>query len=593
MLLRNKLGLWGAKLLVVLAVALCIKDDGMGPKELHQYFLDNSPFKETKHLDKHSRFNIGLSPDRFNEEMYDLTMDPSTGIPNYSSKQQVQNQVDQSFQFRIGAVPGQDAATPWYTIGPNNQAGRTRAALFDLNDAPNYDRVIAGGVSGGLWQNTNIDDATQQWSRIQGVPGNLAVSVIVQDPTDPNIMFVGTGESYTSGDVTGNGIYRSTNGGTNWTQVFGSSSGIVSSTYNTPNRFYEVEGYFYVNDLAIWDHDNDSSTPEYIYAALGYSGHSKMNSTLLDLFDYDLYLSTDGGNQWNPVTISNPDTGITEQFNDIDIQAISNRLWLSTTSSYNSTKGGNFYFAEPDGNANIVRKTPTWDSTPIDIRRTEIAPSATDTNTHYIIANIDGSTNSGFQSEAGIYITTDDFATIQTLPEPNDADNSISANDFTRNQAFYDLEIEVDPNNDDIVYAGGINWHRSTDGGQNWEQITKWSNNASMNTLTISEVHADQHGLYFRPNNSNQAIVVNDGGLAYTNSLSTSSNTLTFSEMEGNFITTQFYRVAQTPHDFAGTDMVFGGTQDNGTYRLNDPQNTTTNGYTVTGVMEQQLFLIK
>ena len=53
--------------------------------------------------------------------------------------------------------------------------------------------------------------------------------------------------------------------------------------------------------------------------------------------------------------------------------------------------------------------------------------------------------------------------------------------------------------------------------------------------------------------------------------------------MEGNFVTTQFYRVAQTPPDFPGTDMVFGGTQDNGTYRLNDPQNNKVNGSTVTG----------
>ncbi len=577
MLLRNKLSLLSTKLLVIYAILLCIKDDGMGPKELHQYFLNNSPVKATKHLGKLERFKEGLPPDRFNEEIYDLTMNPSTGAPNYQSKLQVQQQIIERSRFKIGAVPGQDAASPWYTIGPNNEAGRSRAALFDLADTADYNRVIAGGVSGGLWENTDITNSAVAWTRIIDVPGNLAVTNIIQDPTDTNIMFVGTGESYTSGDVTGNGIYRSTNGGVNWTQVFGSSTGIATSTYNTGNSIYEVEGYFYVNDLAIWDHDNNSATQEYIYAALGYNAHSKMNSTFLDLFDYDLYLSRDGGNTWNPVTITNPDTGVTEQFNDIDVQTISNRLWLSTTNSFNNTPGGNFYYAEPDGAASIIRKTPTWTTTPTNIRRTEIAPSATNTDTHYIIASVN--------NEANLYKTTDDFSTITTLNEPQDDEVGMSSTDFTRGQSFYDLEIEVDPTDDNIVYAGGINWHRSDDGGATWEQITKWNNSPSWfpNVTNISVSHADQHGLYFRPTAPDEAVIVNDGGVAYTTSLAQATNTATFSDRENNFITTQFYRVAQTPDDFAGDDLVLGGTQDNGTYQLSNPGQATTAATSIQG----------
>jgi len=342
MLLRNKLSLCSTKLLVVFAILLCIKDDGMGPKELHQYFLDNSPVKVSKHLGKLERFKEGLPPDRFNEEIYDLTMNPSTGAPDYQSKLQVQQQIIERSRFKIGAVPGQDATSPWYTIGPNNEAGRTRAALFDLGDTADYNRVIAGGVSGGLWENTDITDSGRAWTRITSVPGNLSVSNIIQDPTDTNIMYVGTGESYTSGDVTGNGIYKSTNGGNSWSLIFGSSTGQATSTFDSGNNIYEVEGYFYVNDLAIWDHDNNPATQEHLYAALGQSSHSKMSSTFLDLFDYGLFRSTDGGITWNKLNINNPSTSVAEQFNDIDVQTISNRLWLSTTSTYNSTPGGNF-----------------------------------------------------------------------------------------------------------------------------------------------------------------------------------------------------------------------------------------------------------
>ena len=572
MLIKRKVGFWGVSALVTIAVILGINNDGMGPIELHQFYLNNSPYKDTKHLNKLDRFEQGLPPDRFNEEIYDLTMDPSTGVPNYSSKLQVQQQLKERSRFRVGAVPGQDTATPWYTIGPNNEAGRTRAALFDLADTADYNRVIAGGVSGGLWINNDITDASQAWTQVN-IPGNLAVSNIIQDPSNTNVMYVGTGESYTSGDVTGNGIYKSINGGSSWTQIFGSTSGAVTSTFDTGYNIYEVEGYFYVNDLVIWDHDENPATDEYLFAALGYSSHSKMADTYLDFYEYGLYRSTDGGTNWSKINVLNSGTNQNEHINDMDVQVVSNRLWLSTTSS-NFNDGGNFYYS--DDGSTFTRATPTWDNTPVGIARTEIAPSATDTDTHYIIASVG--------NKANLYKTVDNFATITTLNEPQDDEVGMPADDFTRGQSFYDLEIEVDPTNDDIVYAGGINWHRSDDEGTTWEQITKWNNISSWfpNVTNISVTHADQHGLYFRPNDSDQAVVVNDGGVAYSSSLSQATNTITFSDREDNFITTQFYRVAQTPDDFAGTDLVFGGTQDNGTYQLSNPGQSLTGASVVT-----------
>ena len=84
------------------------------------------------------------------------------------------------------AVPG-DTEKPWYSIGPNDDAGRSRAALWDLSDG-SYQRVFAGGISGGLWKNENIINSLSPWSRIVGVPGNLAVSIIIQDPDNTNCL---------------------------------------------------------------------------------------------------------------------------------------------------------------------------------------------------------------------------------------------------------------------------------------------------------------------------------------------------------------------------------------------------------------------
>ena len=74
--------------LTTIALPILIFNEGMNPHELHQFHLNNSPYKDTKHLGKIDRFNQGLSPDRFHEEIYELTMNLVTGEPDYASKQQ-------------------------------------------------------------------------------------------------------------------------------------------------------------------------------------------------------------------------------------------------------------------------------------------------------------------------------------------------------------------------------------------------------------------------------------------------------------------------------------------------------------------------
>ena len=542
-------------------------------EEIHLNFLENSPYKETSKLSKKERFNAGLPPDKFYEQLYDLTMDPSTGMPDIATKIDVSRKLEYRKENQVlrQAVPGQSTDTPWSSIGPNNEAGRTRAALFDLNDAE-LDRVIAGGVSGGLWVNEDIDNVSiPNWTQITGVPGNLSVSNIVQDPDDNNIMFVGTGESYTSGDVNGNGIYRSTDGGFNWISVFGSSSGIVSSTYDINNSAWLVEGYFFINDLVIYDNDlADSSNPKWIYAALGYTVNSRMSpNTLQDLFEMGLYRSQDNGETWAKISDSDlyfsPSIGL--NINDIEIQEGTNRIWLSTTNSINSTEGGQFFYS--DDGTNFIEVSPSYNTTPTSVGRTEIASSHQNAGTHYVLMSAN--------SQAEIYKTTDNFVNLSKLSEPNDEDTEIPATDFTRGQSFYDLEIEVDPSDDSVVYVGGIDWFRSADGGTNWSQITKWSNNNDLGSLNVSEIHADQHGLYFRPGLQNQAIIVNDGGVAYCSDLAGASSGPRFIEAEGNYITTQFYNVAQSPPSFS-KDWIIGGTQDNGTYRFDSPGSTPSPG---------------
>ena len=563
-------------------LSFIVTKEELTPKELHQYYLENSPYKETKNLSKKERFKRGLPPNQFHEQLYELTINPITGVPEYESKVRIQRELEQDKYLRPRPfiVPGETPTQPWYEIGPNNNAGRSRAALWDLSDGSNQ-RVFAGGVSGGLWKNENITDGVTKWTRVTGVPGNLAISVIVQDPNNTSVLYAGTGESYTTGDAAGNGIYKSTNGGNNWSLVFGQgTSGTVTQTDSN-----NTQGAFFVNDIILYDHDKNPATDAWVFAGLAGSFSSRSygsQNTVLDSQTYGLYKSTDAGGSFSLVTSVNNGV-VYEVVNDLEVQEISNRIWLSTTTflpsqKYGTPVGGRYWYSD-DGNT-FTRATPNYPAYPAvnpdNIQRTEIAPSAIDTDTHYILMRVTG-TASG--TVPIIYKTTDNFANLTYIQPPMDVGTDISGSakpyDFTRGQSSYDLEIEIDPTSNDIAYVGGINWFRTSNGGNSWDQISKWTSSFyNHNSIGAGVVHADMHGLYFRPGNPNQAIVVSDGGVAYANSLSDANTNDRFTEIEGDMITTQFYTVAQSPIGFAGSDYIVGGTQDNGSYSLKDSNNT-------------------
>ena len=564
---------------------LTFVSDGFSLKDKHAYFLNNSPYKNTKNLSRKDRKALGIPPNAYNERFFELTMNPSLGYPTVSKKFELQNRLSNERNRNINPdknrrvqdlssrTPGADNINPWISVGPNDVGGRTRGALFDLNDNEK-DRVIAGGVSGGLWVNEDIDaNGTSLWTEVTGVPGNLAISVIVQDPNHTNVMYAGTGESYTGADAFGNGVYKSTDYGQNWTLVLGNASRTATTTsINASSQF--VEGYFYINDLQIWDPtpSDTSNNDEYIFALFGQGVDT--TGEIREFFDLSingLYLSTDGGSAWSKIALPTNNSGKDYDLNDIEVDPNNNKLWISSNYSRWGYGGGNFYWSS-DG-ANFTKITPSYPSHPnTNIFRVEFAASATTSDTFYVLL----STIFNFNSEAEIYKTVDGFSTLTKLNEPNDADTDIPSTDFTRGQSSYNLEIEVDPNNEDIVYVGGIDLFRSVDGGTNWSQISKWSNNNNLAALPVSKVHADQHGIYFKPGDSDKGMVVNDGGVYYVSSLSSAATSDVFTAQESGFVTSQFYKVAQSPHDYA-TDMILGGTQDNGTLLL---QNSDFSGLT-------------
>ena len=195
-------------------------------RNLHENNLKNSPFKETYNLSKAERKKIELPPNKYSEKMWELSMNPVEGKPNIEKLFELQyKQRKMRFESpRVQLVPGESKEMEWKSRGPSNVGGRTKGLMFDPNDSSS-ETVYAGGVSGGLFKNTNISNPNSTWEHItKGIPENIPVSSITFDPNNTNIFYVGTGESYTGAEALGNGLWKSSDQGKTWSNVFGGKS---------------------------------------------------------------------------------------------------------------------------------------------------------------------------------------------------------------------------------------------------------------------------------------------------------------------------------------------------------------------------------
>jgi hypothetical protein len=286
-----------------------------------------------------------VPPKEYNIRDLKNTIDPVTGENKFQSLVKLNNEIKsgkyapkQNIFFLGNIISNSNQRinsinnTQWFERGPYSVGGRTRAILFDPNDVTGK-RVFAGGVSGGLWVNNDITNASSEWSPINDFWANLSVVCIAADPNNPQIMYVGTGESSTQDNV-GAGIWKTTNGGATWTQIFA-----PANTYNSQGI---RNGYFYVNDIKV--RNNGGVSEVYAGVSGGY------NEGFHGLYQSGLYKSTDGSNFTRITSLSLPEASyIGYSIQQIEI-GVDNSVWVSTRGAlFGGTTSGGKIFRSTDG----------------------------------------------------------------------------------------------------------------------------------------------------------------------------------------------------------------------------------------------------
>lgn len=544
------------------------------------YAQDNVLHKNQKNLQElYAKYNKGLKkqhklaksagipPNPYNEEDYKRTMDPVTGDNGFYKLAALNQEIAQgkytpskpmSFITGSGSSTGKIVNEPWIERGPYSVGGRTRAIMYDPNDTAGK-RVFAGGVSGGLWVNQDPSVSTNEWTPLSTFWANTSVSCIAYDPNNPQVIYVGTGEAPTA-DAIGSGIWKSTNGGNTWTQIF-----TMTPTYSGNVR----SGNFYINDIKV---RNNAGVSE-VYA--GVSGNYN-DGAYQGLAQAGLYKSTNGGATFtkNTSLLALNTTSGTTSSTGYSIQQIEigadNSVWVSTRSSrYSNIDSGGRILKSSDGNTfSEVYNVGNSGA------RVNFTLSRTDAGKAYAFMQGSNSTSEPIRiarsTDGGTtWQATNDATPVITLPTA--ADTSIPANDFTRGQSFYDLIIATDPLDDNTVYIGGIDLYKSTNGCATWTQISKWSNNNNMANLPVSQVHADQHEIIFNPFNNyatNQMMFGNDGGIYFAANKNTIGTAGGFAVRNTRYDVTQFYTAMLNPTKVPANEELLAGAQDNGSWWL-------------------------
>ena len=476
------------------------------------------------------------SPDMAAFQEYLMTLDPATGkVPR-------ERLITAYAQTRQAAAMKSSATTlEWEGYGAD-MGGRTRAIMYDPND-PSGKKVWAGGVTGGLWYNTNIQSEFSSWIPVGDFWPVLSIRCITYDPNNTQTFYIGTGEpetalvTYRESSGLGQGMWRSTDGGTTWSQLPSTS------------------GFVYITDILVRNESGNSV----IYAGV-VSGqyHGAHQSQPTD----GLYRSADNGNTWTQVLPDIIGSNVPYAVSDIDMDP-NGRIYVGSRPNLNDEGGATILYSDnglPGSwvvNEDYKMEIEADPDYNIPGRVVLATSKSTPGVVYALIASGYINPGNNFKYFYCYHILRSDDSGF-TWAKKNLPTDLTAGNNFAT-IAWHALDVAIDPNNPNHLFIGGLDVHETQNGGNNWTRVSDWSMMYGGGGPTY--IHADQHIIVFKPGSSDEVLFGSDGGVFYTDN----GNSVPpyFEEHNVNYNTLQFYTCAITPT--AGTDLFLGGLQDNGT----------------------------
>lgn len=333
----------------------------------------------------------------------------------------------------------------WRNIGPF-RGGRSTTSTGVIGQPLTY---YFGSVGGGVWK---TEDAGISWKNISDKFFNAtSIGAISVAESDPNVIYVGTGEACVRGVMTshGDGIYKSTDAGKTWNHI-------------------GLENTMHISSIRI-----DPGNPDIVYVAAQGSAYAPTP-------DRGVYKSTNGGETWTKVHFVDNTSSVSNLSMDMNNPRILYAAYWDTQRTP--------WFIRSGGPGSGIYKTTdagkTWTKLSKGLPETDmgkIGVSVSRANSERVYAIIEA-------EKGGLYRSDDAGESWELINESR----------IIQTRSWYYMHVFADTKNENLVYVLNAPFNKSIDGGKTFTQV--------------KVPHGDNHDLWINPENPEIMINSNDGG---------------------------------------------------------------------------------
>ncbi|MGC2234445.1 MAG: hypothetical protein WBA09_23310, partial [Candidatus Acidiferrum sp.] len=345
--------------------------------------------------------------------------------------------------------PNEDSQFRFRFVGP--RVGNRIASVAGVPGDPST--YYAGAASGGVWKST---DGGNRWAPIFDKEPVAAIGALAVAPSDPSVVWAGTGEAWVirDSDVIGDGIYKSTDAGKTWTNMGLQETGRIGRIIVHPTN------------------------PDIVFVcALGRTTGPQQ--------ERGVYRTTDGGQHWERVLFAGENVGCSgltlDPHNPRVLFAGMWQVEMHTWAEFAGGPGSGVYVSRDGGTKWTRIEEHGLPHSPLG--KIDVAVAPTNSNRVYAL------------------IQTKDQGSVW---RSDDAGAHWKAVNYQRpliGRAGYYIRLAVSPASDNEVLLANSSFFQSLDGGLNFQEV-RWG--------------GDTHDIWIDPLNADRFVITDDGGMIIT-----------------------------------------------------------------------------